>query len=282
MHFINKSHCVNYKHKEHCTSVAEGFHRVNMGFWCANWWTAWKESLSLWSCKGTKTGDKRTVHNVYMISTLFWYLQLRSGCIIHPLIDGLEGWYMNISIVSASSCRELTFAVEITNRLLERSPFTPSSLFIHANPSHTHTTYTHPAASCSVWCETHFRKGKEWPHLYVHSVCTVSSESVKTPVIVKLQLWQCWERKINEYDLWYACVVSALWYIYIKYFTTRYEISYWAYWVSCQWKSKETLLFFCRNAFHMSALSLGSHIFHFQAPTILSTSVASLPLEGLH
>lgn len=33
----------------------------------------------------------------------------------------------------------------------------------------------------------------------MHSVCTVSSESVKTPVIVKLQLWQCWERKINKY-----------------------------------------------------------------------------------
>lgn len=41
----------------------------------------------------------------------------------------------------------------------------------------------------------------------MHSVCTVSSESVKTPVIVKLQLWQCWERKINNYDLRYACVI---------------------------------------------------------------------------
>lgn len=79
--FHQQSHCVNYKHKEHCTSVAEGFHHVNMGFWCANWWAAWKEGLSSWSCKGTKTGVNGAVHTVYMISTLFWYLQLRSGCI---------------------------------------------------------------------------------------------------------------------------------------------------------------------------------------------------------
>lgn len=147
--FHQQSHCVNYRHKEHCTSLGEGFHHVNIGFWCANWYTAWKESLSLWSCKGTKTGDKGTVHNVYMISTLFWYLQLRSGCITHHLIDGLEGWCMNISIVSASSCRELTFAVEIKDRLLKSlQPFTPSSVFIHATHPHAHTrthtqTYTH-------------------------------------------------------------------------------------------------------------------------------------------
>lgn len=53
--FHQQSHCVNYKHKEQCTSVTEGFHHVNMGSWFASWWTAWKEGLSLWSCKGTKT-----------------------------------------------------------------------------------------------------------------------------------------------------------------------------------------------------------------------------------
>lgn len=30
-HAFQQGHCVNYKHKEHCTSVAEGFHRVHMG-----------------------------------------------------------------------------------------------------------------------------------------------------------------------------------------------------------------------------------------------------------
>lgn len=39
--FHQQSHCVNYKHEEHCTSVAEGFHCVNTGFWCASRWTAW-------------------------------------------------------------------------------------------------------------------------------------------------------------------------------------------------------------------------------------------------
>lgn len=55
--FHQQSHGVNSKHKEHCTSVAEGLHHVNTGFWCVNWYTACKDSLSLWSCKGTKTGD---------------------------------------------------------------------------------------------------------------------------------------------------------------------------------------------------------------------------------
>lgn len=31
--------------------------------------------------EGTKMGVESAVHSVYMISTLFWYLQLRSGCI---------------------------------------------------------------------------------------------------------------------------------------------------------------------------------------------------------
>lgn len=39
--FHQQSHCVNYKHEEHCTSVAEGFHCVNTGFWCVSRWTAW-------------------------------------------------------------------------------------------------------------------------------------------------------------------------------------------------------------------------------------------------
>lgn len=35
--FHLQSHCVNYNNmKKHCTSVAEGFHRVNKGFRCAN------------------------------------------------------------------------------------------------------------------------------------------------------------------------------------------------------------------------------------------------------
>ncbi len=58
---------------------------------------------------------------------------------------------MNISIVSASSCRELTFAVEIKNRLLEKSTaiYTQLSFHTYTAPSththtHTHTrTHTH-------------------------------------------------------------------------------------------------------------------------------------------
>lgn len=36
------------------------------------------------------------------------------------------------------------------------------------------------------------------------------------------------------------------------------------------------------NAFIIISLCRDSHIFHFQAPTILSTSVAAFPLEGIH
>lgn len=80
--FHQQSHCVNYRHEEHCTSVAEGFHRVNMGFLGVQAdELLGRRGLSLWSCKGTKTGVIAAVHNVYRISTLFWYPQLRSGCI---------------------------------------------------------------------------------------------------------------------------------------------------------------------------------------------------------
>lgn len=99
----------------------------------------------------------------------------------------------------------LTFAVEMKTRKKKRKKTVVESC--HLYPSSAHTCHSHPlhkhtqgkkqnaAASCSVWRQKHVgerekNKGKETrtASLIVHSVCTVSSESVKTPVIVKLQL----------------------------------------------------------------------------------------------
>lgn len=74
------------------------------------------------------------------------------------------------------------------------------------------------------------------------------------------------------YDLWYACVVSAL---------LRNMMS-----VSVNQTKPFSFpcffFFFLYDAFHISALSLGSRIFPFQAPTWLATSAAEFPLEGMH
>lgn len=108
---------------------------------------------------------------------------LEGRFVFKKLIDGLEGWYMNLSIVSASSCHERTFAVEIKNRLLESSlPFTSSSLFIHTHrQKHTHILLQ--AVQSGVRHILKRGKRQEWPHFYVHSVCTVSSESVRPQLL---------------------------------------------------------------------------------------------------
>lgn len=96
----------------------------------------------------------------------------------------------------------------------------------------------------------------------MHSVCTVSSESVKTPVIVKLQLWQCWERKINKYDLRYACVI----YFFPPRSSSRFSSRYLhGRWTRSWFKSKEFFFFLFRcNAFHILALSQSFSLFHFE------------------
>ncbi len=113
---------------------------------------------------------------------------------------------MNISTVSASSCRELTFAVEIKNRLLRKFAAIYIQLSFHTckPPTSTHThTHTHTQTHThSVHTDKHIhillqavqsgvrhvlkkkkRKRQEWPHFYVHSVCTVSSESVRPQLL---------------------------------------------------------------------------------------------------
>lgn len=91
---------------------------------------------------------------------------------------------MNISTVSASSSGELTFAVEIKNRLLGSFlPFTSSSLFIRT-AQRTHRQMTHILLQAVQSGVRHIiKKGEEWPHLYVHSVCTVNSESVRPQLL---------------------------------------------------------------------------------------------------
>lgn len=67
----------------------------------------------------------------------------------------------------------------------------------HYRPLHKHTQGTYRTLLQAVQCGVKNmleregeNKGKRdrTASLFVHSVCTVSSESVKTPVIVKLQL----------------------------------------------------------------------------------------------
>lgn len=75
---------------------------------------------------------------------------------------------MNISTVSASSSGELTFAVEIKNRLLGSFlPFTSSSLFIRT-AQRTHRQMTHillQAVQSGVRHIIKKRRREEWPHL---------------------------------------------------------------------------------------------------------------------
>lgn len=153
---------------------------------------------------------------------------------IHHLTDGLEGViheHIDCLCLQLSwtdiCCRNQKQTVKKV-----RCHLHPALFSYMQHPPRTHRqTYTHPAASCSVWRETHLkkktkkRKRQEWPHLYVHSVCTVSSE---TPVIVKLQLWQCWERKINEYMTYGTHVLFLLCSVFLT-----------EHWVSCQCESKE-------------------------------------------
>lgn len=94
---------------------------------------------------------------------------------------------MNISTVSASSSGELTFAVEIKNRLLGSFlPFTSSSLFIRT-AQRTHRQMTHILLQAVQSGVRHIikkkRRREEWLHLYVHSVCTVNSESVRPQLL---------------------------------------------------------------------------------------------------
>lgn len=144
------------------------------------------EGLSIWSCKGTKWGEKgrSCVNNVYMIITLFWYSicgKVQDVICTRHLIRRIRGVIMNISLVSASNCTELSLAVDLKNRLLESSlPFyihwnsrsTPPAhslmytyihthiytyiLYVHI---HTHTHTSHNSASCSVRRDI-FKKGK--------------------------------------------------------------------------------------------------------------------------
>lgn len=139
--FHQQSHCVNYKHEEHCTSLAEGFHRVNTGFWCANRWAAWLRGFIFMTLLRDQDWGLKEMYIMCIRSVL--YSQVKIRMYIHHLMDGCEGWYMNISTVSASSSGELTFAVEIKNRLLGSFlPFTSSSLFIHTT-QRTHRQMTH-------------------------------------------------------------------------------------------------------------------------------------------
>lgn len=139
--FHQQSHCVNYKHEEHCTSLAEGFHRVNTGFWCANRWAAWLRGFIFMKLLRDQDWGLKEMYIMCIGSVL--YSQVKIRMYIHHLMDGCEGWYMNISTVSASSSGELTFAVEIKNRLLGSFlPFTSSSLFIRT-AQRTHRQMTH-------------------------------------------------------------------------------------------------------------------------------------------
>lgn len=182
MHFINKSHCVKYRHNEHCTSVAWGLSRCKYGALRGKLFGSGKVYLYE-AVKGPRLGVyKGTVHNVYMKTAV----QIRMY--IHHLVDGSKGWHMKHIDCLCLSYRELMFAVEFTkNRLLESLlPFLHPALFSY---THIYTLYTNLHTSCcklfSLERDT-FKKNmkrQEWPHFYVHSVCTVSSASVRPQLL---------------------------------------------------------------------------------------------------
>lgn len=183
MHFINKSHCVKYRHNEHCTSVAWGLSRCKYGALRGKLFGRRKVYLYE-AVKGPRLGVyKGTVHNVYMKTAV----QIRMY--IHHLIDGSKGWHMKHIDCLCLSYRELMFAVEIYKKQTVRkfaAIFTSSSLFIH---THLHILYTNLHTSCcklfSLERDTlkKYMKRQEWPHFYVHSVCTVSSASVRPQLL---------------------------------------------------------------------------------------------------
>lgn len=183
--FHQQSHCVNYKHEEHCTSFAEGFHRVNTGFWCANWWAAWLRGFIFMKLLRDQDWGLKEMYIMCIWSVL--HSQVKIRMYIHHLMDGwiwgviyehidclcLQQWWTDIC------CRN-------QKQTVRNFPAIYIQLSFHTyNPAYTQTDDTHPAASCSVWRETHFKKRRreEWPHLYVHSVCTVSSESVRPQLL---------------------------------------------------------------------------------------------------
>lgn len=67
-----------------------------------------------------QVGEKGYVHSVYIITTVIQHLPWRSGGGGCPSPHMRGGKYMiqNISLVSASNCTELSFAVDLKDRLL--------------------------------------------------------------------------------------------------------------------------------------------------------------------
>lgn len=80
--FHQRSHCVNYKHEETLHFRRWGLSLCKYGILMCKSDELRSRRVYLYEAvKGPRLGFKGDVHNVYMISTLFWDLQSRSGCI---------------------------------------------------------------------------------------------------------------------------------------------------------------------------------------------------------
>lgn len=65
-----------------------------------------------------QVGEKGYVHSVYIITTVIQHLPWRSGGCVRHLMRGGKYMIQNISLVSASNCTGLSFAVDLKDRLL--------------------------------------------------------------------------------------------------------------------------------------------------------------------